>query len=408
MSAGPILVEVLGCVAGDATAPLRPKSAERVEVEHLGEHAGFDTGDTGEAGGVADAPPYEADAARLLFAEGEIRRIALELDDDALDEVGPDEDVHATFVLEGEGNVYDVGLHLKGSTSYQPMDAKPAFRLDFHQWDPEARFHGLKRLALQNMYQDGTMIHEHAYVWLASRLGVPAQRNGYALVEVNGEPYGLYLVTEVIDEQFVERVWPDDDGGPLYEDAHGDFTAGSEFEVQEDGEGLDVEDLVDVVGDTSGDDWLEMLRTHFDFEVLLTYWALDLVSGNPDGYVLNTNNYYVYGQPLTQRWTLIPAGTDRAFSLEDSGPRGSATRGIGGILALGCIADDRCEEELDARIREVADAWDDLGFVPAVEEMAEVVEPACEDDPRRFKDCRTYEMLDYVEGRAEEIRDQLE
>jgi hypothetical protein len=426
-----ILLQVLGCVADDVN--LARKSAVATEEdEHVSEvpgepdgfdgHAGFEVDPVGETwwGGHAGAPPHEAEAARLLFTEGEIRRIALELDDDALDALQPSdpldplgttsrEDVHATFLVDGDEDAYEVGLHLKGTSSFETLDGKPAFRIDFHQWDPEARFHGLKRIALQNMHQDETMVHEHAYAWLCARLGLPAQRNGYAELEINGEWYGLYLVTEVIDEQFIDRVWPDDDDGPLYEAVSDDFTADdSRFELQEESEAMAIEDIVDIVDDTSGEDFHAMLETHFDLDLLLTYWALDIMTGNSDGYVLHSNNYYVYGQPLTQRWTLVPAGTDKAFSLEGSGPRGSPARGIGGLLALGCVADARCEERLDDRIREVADAWDALGFVGAVEEMVTLVDPLCEEDRRAHKQCDTDLMLEYIEGRAAAIREQLD
>jgi hypothetical protein len=54
------------------------------------------------------------------------------------------------------------------------------FKIDFGQYVPDQRFDGLRRLTLNNMVQDRSMIREHvayqAYAWL----GVPAPRHGYA------------------------------------------------------------------------------------------------------------------------------------------------------------------------------------------------------------------------------------
>jgi len=54
-------------------------------------------------------------------------------------------------------------------------------------------------VALNNMVQDPSLIHEQLAYMLFRDAGVPAPRSGYARVFVNGELYGLYATIEVID-----------------------------------------------------------------------------------------------------------------------------------------------------------------------------------------------------------------
>ncbi|MDP2307622.1 MAG: CotH kinase family protein [Pseudomonadota bacterium] len=347
-----------------------------------------------------DARVQEEDISdAFLYREGVVHDLFLTVEEDALDALAdsPDEDVAAALNVDRDPEAYAVGLRLKGTSSFRTLKSKPAFKIDFHQWDPEARFHGLKRMTLNNMVQDPTMMHEHVYYWFCARLGIPAPRHGYAHVWLNGEDFGLYGIVETMDEQFINRVWPEDDDGPLYEAMGSDFTtARSEFEVEEEGTGLLIGDVITTVESTPRDEYLAMLETHFDLDALLGYWALDIVTSNPDGYTLNHNNFYVYGAPLAARWTLVPSGVDRSFV--------ATPRDLAGALALGCRADDACEARLEERIEAVIEAWDTLDLLAVVTEMESVVGPLCQADPRRDRECRSEEILSFIEERREQLR----
>ena len=55
------------------------------------------------------------------------------------------------------------------------------------------RFLGLKKLTLNNMVQDASMVHEGLAYRAFRAVGVPAPRTGYAFVRLNGSAYGVYL-----------------------------------------------------------------------------------------------------------------------------------------------------------------------------------------------------------------------
>ncbi|MDP2313958.1 MAG: CotH kinase family protein [Pseudomonadota bacterium] len=348
-----------------------------------------------------------------LFEEGIIHDIYLALDEDAISSLGdtPDVDVMAKFGFDQYGAEIPVGVHLKGTSSFRTLSGKAAFKIDFHEWNPEARFHGRKRITLNNMAQDATMLHEHVYYWLCGELGLPAPRHSYARVWVNDEPYGLYGLLETMDEQFIDRVWPNDDKGTLYEgEAGNDFTEQrGDFGVEELGlPGFEVEALIATVLATPPDQYLAMLEANFDVDALFGYWAVDIITGNVDGYALNFNNFFVYGAPKARRWTLVPAGTDRSFVDATGGIRGSGFRRLSGALVLGCLDDPACVPRLDARIREVIDAWDALDVPGVAAAMVAVVGPECEADPKRDRLCRSAEILDFIGPRAAKIRADLD
>jgi hypothetical protein len=291
----------------------------------------------------------------------------------------PREDVHATFTFEVES--WDVGLHLRGSRSFRELDEKAAFKIDFHEWDAEQRFYGHKRITLNNMIQDNTMSSEHLSYALHGHMGSPSPRHGYARVTVNGEWYGLYGVVESVDDDFLERVFPDDDEGNLYEGGYGgDFNRGSDdlFE-QKEGEDTSLADLeafIDAVEASTPANFLALLEANFDVVGLLYLWAVELASSNDDAYSTLGNNYYAYHAP-SGRWTLIPWGPDQAFQ----GDEGLFDK-IGGALTERCLEVPECVTRLEERIEAVVVTWEDSGFVDWAERETERIENDCRTDPR--------------------------
>lgn len=77
----------------------------------------------------------------------------------------PDTWVQATLTFEGRA-YGPVGVNLKGTSSFQPIDQKPAFRVNFNEFVKGARLFGLKEILLNNMVQDPSMIHERLAYWI--------------------------------------------------------------------------------------------------------------------------------------------------------------------------------------------------------------------------------------------------
>lgn len=362
------------------------------------------------AGPGRDGPlPEDPEDGDILYATDAVHDIRVVLSEDAIASLRdtPDLDVPATLTWAGQD--LDVALRLKGSASARPIDGKPSFKIDVHEFDADQRVDGAKRLTLNNMVQDRTMLREHSYYWLAARLGLPAPRHAYANVWVNDVRYGLYGVVETMDEQFIARAFADDTQGNLYEGANAaDFTRengwfvldeiGSVFPAPDD-MGL----LIDTVVASRDGDRGAMLTENFDLETALTYWALDIVSGNPDGYVYNHHNYHAYHAPVAERWFLVPWGTDLSFLQVDLPPDGNAEHPVRGELMLACQSDPACAEALNRRVGEVL-AVLETELLDFVEPAAARIAADCQADPRREEACDPEAMWRFIAERPAFLR----
>ena len=84
-------------------------------------------------------------------------------------------------------------------------NSKAAFTVKFNHFVKGQRFHGLRRIILNNAVQDPTYMCEYIGYGLFRDAGVPAPRIGYATVAVNQEPYGLYVQVEAVSKDFLQR-----------------------------------------------------------------------------------------------------------------------------------------------------------------------------------------------------------
>src|SRR6267378_2681059 len=126
--------------------------------------------------------------------------------------------VRAT-VLEGEMIYTNVGLHLKGSAgSFRQIDdVKPAFTLSFNQFNLEQRFHGLRKIHLNNSVQDASYVNELLAGELFRAANVPATRAAHAIVTLNGKRLqGLYVLKEGFTRDFLAQYFKKTNGN-LYD-----------------------------------------------------------------------------------------------------------------------------------------------------------------------------------------------
>lgn len=173
----------------------------------------------------------------FLYEPGVVHDFGLALSDESVAALtaDPHSPVPATFTWQGES--YAVSVHLKGHHSFRDLTAKAPFKIDFHEFDPLATFHGVRRLTLNNMIQDGSMLAESGAYRFFAEMGLPAPRHGFARVAVNGVPFGLYGIVETSDEQLLDQF--ESDEGNLYAGGYGgDVLPGNatNFELEEAGD----------------------------------------------------------------------------------------------------------------------------------------------------------------------------
>ena len=177
--------------------------------------------------------PVGKDAGATVFEVSQVRHYHLELSDDAIEQLheAPKHYVRATF-REGDEVYRNVGVKLKGGWgSFRMLDghSKAGFTVKFNQFVKDMRFHGLRRIILNNAVQDPSYIRESVGYSLFRDAGVPAPRVGYATLTVNKESYGLYVQIEAITKDFLQR-WYSNTNGNLYE-GPGDIMQWSELDL---------------------------------------------------------------------------------------------------------------------------------------------------------------------------------
>lgn len=348
---------------------------------------------------------------------------------DAL-ELEPDEYQKGTFELKVNGvakgpELIDVGIRRKGGFgSSRPIKTgKSGLKLRFDEFVKGQLFFGIKRLTLNNMFQDESMVHETLTYELFHALELPASRTGYAFVNLNGEKYGLMLNVETLDEISLPQWFSTT--GHLYEaDAAGTDVRPGEagtFEVDEgDDEDLsDLEALIFAANDEEGD-WSEGMEAVADLERMTAEWAVERYVGHWDGYAgapeptpdpeepIRPNNYYLHSDEAGV-FQLMPWGTDQTWEF----PRGLEAS-ASGLMFNECLADDSCRGLYLDGLTDIHCVNQELDQAAHATQLAAMLDPYQdeEDEIRRGYTAaqiaaEVQSTEDFAEARAEQLEEHL-
>ncbi|MBQ4464892.1 MAG: CotH kinase family protein [Oscillospiraceae bacterium] len=120
--------------------------------------------------------------------------------------------VTCTAVIDGE-RFENIAIRPKGNSSLTSIASQNSehfsFKIEFDRNDPTLTYHGLDKLSLGNLGQDPSCLKDHVAYRLFEELDVPAPLSSYTVVSVNGEPLGLYLASEAIEDAFCQRNYGD-------------------------------------------------------------------------------------------------------------------------------------------------------------------------------------------------------
>lgn len=164
------------------------------------------------------------DKAAWIFDQFQSFRINLTISEENINNLvqDPKTYVPATFrfrdannVLLPESGALSVGVRTKGSVGstgggqINIQNGKIGLKIKFNEYVPGQKFLGLKRLTLNNMLQDPSMVREALSYQLFRDMGLIAPRTGFAKVYIDsgsGFQYkGLYLNLESYDEIMMAR-----------------------------------------------------------------------------------------------------------------------------------------------------------------------------------------------------------
>jgi spore coat protein CotH len=155
-----------------------------------------------------------------LFNKDEIMEINIDIDENLWNELTEnainEEYYTANITVNGE-TYYDVGLRAKGNTTLSQIASddttdRYSFKVKFDKYIDGQTLGGLEKLALNNMMSDTTYMKEYLSYDLLNKMGISTPAFQYANITLNGEPWGLYLALEVMEESYIERYYGTTDG----------------------------------------------------------------------------------------------------------------------------------------------------------------------------------------------------
>ncbi len=195
------------------------------------------------------------------------------------------------------GETASAMVRLKGNWSWDC--GKMQFVVSFNSVDPDARFHGLRKLVLDAPWYDRTLLHERLAFPFFEERGLPFSCVNNARVMVNGEYYGLFANVERLDKEYLQRHFEEPDGN-LYQ-------GGVELETNED------------IGDTSDLQALNAASTvdeiaaRMDLDEAVAEWAAEAMLPAMDNYWAGVEiNYYLYSHP-SRGFLYLPYDMDIVF-----------------------------------------------------------------------------------------------
>src|SRR5215207_3620351 len=165
------------------------------------------------ASGAAAGPP-KSGAGDAVFTNPAVREIRISVDATGMADLRRDtrEYVKATFrevLPEGDNILTNVGVHLKGTGSFRPVNQKPALTVKFNKFVEDQNFYGLTKISLNNSVQDLTYVNESLCTDLFRAAGVPVARVAHARIYLNDRYLGLYTLVEGLNKPFLRRHFAD-------------------------------------------------------------------------------------------------------------------------------------------------------------------------------------------------------
>jgi spore coat protein CotH len=235
----------------------------------------------------------------------------------------------------------NVGVRSRGRTSRS--GAKPGLQIDFDHYSTRGQFLGLQSLVLDNLLYDKSTIRERVAMAFLRRFGVPAPREAFARVFVNGQYAGLYAMVEEVDSVFAQRALGDAHGAlfeykwlrPYYGEYLGDdldlYRQLFEPRAREYDSVFNlydpVRELFRAINEAPAESFRDAVGMRLDLAALLRLVAADVLLAEADGIVSleGMNNFYLHRHSTTQRYQFLPWDKDFALHRWDYPITGGAS-----------------------------------------------------------------------------------
>lgn len=277
-----------------------------------------------------------------VYTHSEIPRVYISIDPDSLDALYVEENDNwysnheypATFVFttaSGSDTVPEVGFRFRGNTSRHKV--KKSFKVSFNTFVPGRKYFGVEKINLNAEANDPSMLRSRLCWDMYRNAGITASRSNHVELYINGDYFGLYQNIEHIDEEFADT-WFGSKKGNLYKcsypaNLHYISNNPDDYKMAPYGfrtyelktnEAVDdytyLAEFIAFLNQSNATDYRCRIADYFDVYSYLKVAAIDVLTGNWDGYIYNQNNYYLYENPLTDRIHYIPYDADNTWGID--------------------------------------------------------------------------------------------
>lgn len=331
-----------------------------------------------------------------------------------LKEADPDvyDYVKADITINGH-SFNSVGIRKKGLLGSSSF-TRPSMKIKFDEYIKDQKIPGISRMTLNNNNQDATQLNQYLTYHMFRRAGVPAPRCNLAHVTLNGKSLGIYSHVESIRRDFLARQFADDQGH-LYEGVVlADFADGQDRYFQAKSKKADrargnISKIVEAL-ESSDEDLLKKLEPLVDLEAFYRFWGMEELTGHWDGYTDNLNNYYIYRDPVSEKFHFIPWGADASFGQLNPFRQSAAPESVKahGLLSRRLYSLPYSRERYRSTLKDLLETvWSEQAIFREIERMRSIFEAKLTVPDRVYQ--QSLAMLkQYVQTKRERIQGELD
>ncbi|MEE2888294.1 MAG: CotH kinase family protein [Planctomycetota bacterium] len=229
-----------------------------------------------------------------------------------------------------------VGLHIKGNSSRAVNTRKLPFNVILDAFNPGQELYGYSTINLNNAFIDPTFTREVLTYDLMARY-LPSPQTAFARVYMNGQYWGVYILIEQPNKDFLRHFYRDDEGGRFKGDPPtGPNVDTSTFEYR--GTTASVNHPHYTLKSSDPKAWDQLLNLTIklnrssaanlrrnieqviNVDRTLWYLATHNVIHNLDSYLGAGRNFHFYIDPDTGLMNMIPWDENMAFGSYLGGP----------------------------------------------------------------------------------------
>ena len=219
-----------------------------------------------------------------------------------------------------------IGIRYKGNSSYElsANSPKKPIKIRVDKYKSDQQFFGLERLNFSNVALDPSFMREKISYDIA-RAFMPAPRTAYANIYLEGALTGLYVQIEQIDKKFLKNYFEDNDGN-LFKSSdngatlvyRGQNQSGYEAEYDlktntDENNWFSFIDMIDKLNNTPDAELVGTLGSSLNLDNCIRHLAFTMVLSHFDSYTGTGRNFYLYDNPTSGQFSLIPWDLNLSF-----------------------------------------------------------------------------------------------